>query len=223
MSKGKLAAMASLCALALPSTVYAQEGGFEGGLRTGYGIPLGKATDVARDDLSEGISGIIPLWVDAGYRIDQSLFVGGYFQYGYGFIGDTFEEACDLDGVSCSTNSIRVGAQIHYHFAPTSPANPWIGYGFGYEWFNIDVEGPGGEATITASGFEFANFQVGLDFMAAPNFYLGPFLSFSLDQYSSLDCSGSACLNVEDGSIDERSIHQWFVFGIRGGYSAFGG
>jgi len=219
----KLVVVASLCALLLPAPARAQDSGFEGGVRTGYGVPLGKATDNAGDDMSNGITGIIPIWVDAGYRIDQSLFIGAYFQYGIGFIGDDFEEVCDISSVDCSTSSMRVGAQIHYHFAPTSPANPWIGYGLGYEWFKISVEGPAAEANVTASGFEFANFQAGLDFMASPNFYVGPFVSFSLDQYSSIDCDGSACGTIQDGSIDEKSLHQWFVFGIRGGYTAFGG
>ena len=74
------------------------------------------------------------------------------------------------------------------------------------------------------SGFEFANFQAGLDFMPSVNFYIGSFLSFSLDQYSLLDCSGSACAGTPlDESIDEKSRHQRFVFGIRSAYTGFGG
>jgi hypothetical protein len=231
MTNRRLIAVAALCILALPSVANAQDSGFEGGLRTGYGVPLGKLTgaeDLAgdEDELSEGIAGIIPFWIDAGFRIDPNLFVGGYFQYAPGFIGSTLDRPCDIDSVDCTTSSMRVGAQIHFHVAPTSPANPWIGYGLGYEWYRFKAEGPGGEIGFTASGFEFANFQAGLDFMPSPNFYIGPFVSFSLGQYDSLDvdCSGGGCVALPaGGSIDEKALHEWFVFGLRGGYTGFGG
>jgi hypothetical protein len=227
MAKSELVVLATLCGLALPAAAYAQDSGFEGGVRAGYGVPLGKVTDNAQDDLSEGISGIIPVWLDAGFRVDPHLFLGAYFQYGLGIVGDGLEDVCDIDQVDCTTKSIRVGAQIHYHIAPDSQANPWIGYGLGYEWYSFNADTPAGDIGFTTSGFEFANFQAGLDFKAAPNFYIGPFLSFSLGQYSDVDasCSGALCqgLTVEDGSIDEKTLHEWFVFGIRGGYTAFGG
>ena len=34
-------------------------------------------------DSSKYASGIIPIWVDAGYRIDPHWYVGGYFQFAF--------------------------------------------------------------------------------------------------------------------------------------------
>jgi hypothetical protein len=128
---------------------HAQQSGFEGGLRTGYGMPLGKAADRGAD-LSDGIAHIVPLWVDAGYRATENLFVGGYFQYGLGAVGSAFDDACDSTGVNCSTSSLRLGAQIHYHFSPRTTADPWLGYGFGYEWYKLNFI-PRGTSTSALS------------------------------------------------------------------------
>ncbi|HMJ16410.1 MAG TPA: outer membrane beta-barrel protein [Polyangiaceae bacterium] len=219
-------ALFGLTILSLCETAAAQESGFEAGLRTGYGVPFGEGAEDAQD-ISDAISGIIPLWIDVGYRVTPNVFVGAYFQYGLGFEGEDIEDACDLDGIDCSVSSHRLGAQLHYHFSPRRSADPWLGLGFGYEWYNAHVEAGDGELSASISGFEFANLQGGVDFYPGEHFYLGPFVSFSLDQYDSLDveCSGAGnefCDGFGDGDIEDKSIHNWFVVGIRGGYTGFG-
>ena len=163
------------------------------------------------------------MWVDVGYRLTPNVFVGAYFQFGIGFVGSRLSDLCDINGVDCSTSSIRLGGQVHYHFVPEGRADPWLGYGFGYEWWNIGVRLPGGEFSATTRGLELANFRAGVDFYPAPLFYLGPFVSFSLDQFDSVDtCSGGAgvtCTVLGDGDIQDKSLHQWLLFGLRGGFT----
>lgn len=220
-----LGLLVSLCMMGtfMASSAAAQNGGFEGGLRTGYAVALGETSD--NNDLDDLVSGVIPIWVDAGYRMDESLFFGGYFQYGFGFVGNGPDDGCDASGVDCSTSSMRLGAQIHYHVSPDSSADVWFGYGLGYEWLNFSVDAPSAEFSATASGFEFANLQLGIDFRASENFYIGPVLSFSLGQYSSQDyddCSGTAAVLCSvDGDIDDTSLHEWLFLGIRGGFTGF--
>jgi hypothetical protein len=216
--------------LSVAAPAAAQDSGFEVGLRTGYGVPLGEAVDGASEDINNMIAGVVPLWLDLGYRVTPNVFIGGYFQYGFGVLGENLDGPCEEnDDVDCSVHSHRVGAQLHYHFSPRNSADPWLGIGFGYEWLKMGVEGDGGEFDLTARGFELANLQGGVDFYPADNFYLGPFLSFSLDQYSSVeaDCSGQAgvicgALDEIDGDIDDKSIHNWLMIGVRGGYTGFG-
>jgi hypothetical protein len=229
MCRALRSAVAAGLALFVCGEARAQASGFEAGLRTGYGLPLGTAVEGAAADLDELIAGVIPLWIDAGYRLNQNFFLGAYFQYGFGVRGDLNEDACDVEGVDCSVSSHRLGAQLHYHFTPTGAAEPWLGFGFGYEWLSFQVEGQGGEFSMSPSGFELANFQGGLDFFPADHFYLGPFASFSLDQYDSVDieCSGNAsaaCSALEpvSGDIEDKTIHNWLLIGIRGGFSGVG-
>jgi len=70
--------------LALAGTASAE--GFELGARLGYGLPMGDAVKDAK--LSDSVSGQIPIWLDVGYRIDESLFVGAYGQYGITMVKD---------------------------------------------------------------------------------------------------------------------------------------
>jgi hypothetical protein len=76
------------------------------------------------------------------------------------------------------------------------------------------------DQSSTGKGFEFINLQGGLDFKVAPGLALGPFLSFSIGQYSSasVSCSGNACGGFASASddIDEKAPHQWLLLGVRG-------
>ena len=208
-----------LAVLSRPGVARADKG-FEAGARLGYGIPLGEMAEGV--DLSDGIDGQIPIWLDVGYRPIEALMIGLYFQYGIGLIDN---EACDIDGVDCSGSDIRFGLQAHYHISPEEQLDPWVGLGIGYEWLNRGVEAMGTEVSSTLHGFEFLNLQAGLDIAVAEHVKLGPFLSFSLGQYGSgsAECSGAACSalgTVEiDGDIEEKSLHQWLVIGARVAYT----
>jgi hypothetical protein len=218
-----------LAVLGTVSSAHAE--GFELGARLGYGVPMGKAEDEADGDLSDGISGMIPLQLDVGYRVIPELSLGGYVMYGFGFTGDDISDACenadDVVGVtaSCSTHDVRLGIQAQFHFLPRKKRDPWRGGGAGYEWltFGVDISGGGSEVEVsaTAKGFEFVNLQGGLDFKAARGLALGPFLSFSIGQYgeTSSSCSGNACTGFDSpssGDIENKALHQWLLLGIRG-------
>src|SRR5688500_17562328 len=66
------------------------------GVRTGYGFPLGgirgasteevRGTTVTSNELalSDFYTGMIPIWLDAGYFVTNELMFGLYGQYGIG-------------------------------------------------------------------------------------------------------------------------------------------
>ena len=81
--RGRSAAtLATLFALALPSTRAAAEPKPEIGFRSGYAVPFGKIyeRDGQPDDLHDFAKGQVPIWFDIGARIHENLFVGAYFQ-----------------------------------------------------------------------------------------------------------------------------------------------
>lgn len=210
--------------IAKPQPAFAKDhrSGFEASLRLGYGLPFGELRQ--NSDLNDVIGGQIPLWLDVGYRLNPALFLGAYVQYGFGFVGDAIDEACDeSDEVDCSATDIRLGLQLHYHLAPQSTANPWVGIGVGYEWMSLGLEAEGQEAVFTSSGFEFFNLQMGLDFRVARHLFTGPFVSLSFGQYDeiSVDCDGGLCSALGasvDSDIEDTAIHGWVVLGLRGTY-----
>jgi hypothetical protein len=197
--------------------------GFEGGLRLGYGIPLGKSSGRG-EDMNEGISGQAPLWIDLGYRIIPPLFLGLYFQYGLGFLGDDLERSCDEGNADCSVVDIRFGAQVQYHPYPGRAGDLWLGAGIGYEWLTISTDEAGLNIGVTMRGFEYFSLQLGVDFTVTHHFYLGPFLAISGGEFSStsVSCSGDPSCSAFEAEmsqdIDDKSLHSWIFIGVRGGY-----
>src|SRR5438105_4003214 len=51
------------------------------GLRLGYALPMGNLAEGAK--LGDGISGQIPIWIDAGYMVTPNILLGLYGQYGF--------------------------------------------------------------------------------------------------------------------------------------------
>jgi hypothetical protein len=177
------------------------------GLRLGYGLPLGNATgDVGQSD---AYSGMIPIWIDAGYMVTPEILVGIYLQYGIAMVADA---SCP-EGLDCSGSNIRFGVQGHYHLGVGKPLDPWLGVGIGYEIAGISF----GEGSSSLSGLEFLNLQGGADFTLSDGLTAGPFASFSIGQYSSVG------LDPEppgySGSIQEKGVHMWFVLGAKGAFA----
>jgi hypothetical protein len=199
-----------LAALLVPMASQAQ---VSLGLRAGYAPAMG---DAAKDSkMSDNTKSQIPLQLDALYKVTKDIGVGAYFSYGFAQVGDP---GCDETGVDCSGNVMRFGVQAHYTFNQLkAPLVPWAGLGFGYEMANIEATYPGGKVNIDASGFEFLNLQVGGDYAVTEKFAVGPYLQFSIAQYSKLkvEDSGDPTENF-DGDITDKAVHEWFGFGIRG-------
>ena len=178
------------------TTSRASAGGFELGARLGYGIPAGKFAD-DNSDLSDGVSGMIPLQLDLGYRVSPAFSIGGYVMYGIGFSATTFRNPVTRPTISrgsapdCSARDVRLGIQAQFHFLPKKKLDPWLGAGLGYEWLDTrqDTSGGGREGlSVTGKGFEFINLQGGLDIKVAPGLAIGAVLvildwSIQLRQY----------------------------------------
>ena len=213
-----------LAAAAVPSVAAAQSGA-EVGVRTGYAFAAGHVGALANSNdekLSNWISGQWPIWIDAGYRFNPSLYLGGYFQYGFGSVNDDQQTGCRNSNVNCSASDTRIGVMGRYHFGPTSQFSPWVGVGIGYEWTSYTVSESVASTTTDShwSGWEFANLQAGLDFSVASRFVLAPFISLSFDQYRHYSYTGNGgpfSLNGS-GSPAKESIHEWILIGVRAAF-----
>jgi len=210
------------------STSSGEPGGaaFEIGVRVGYGVPLGTAfsvrdatTGILQDaKLSDEIKGMIPLSIDIGYRFDPNWYLGGFFQYGIGFIPNN--SGCS-NGISCSTSDLRFGLTVRYHFLPSQMFDPWFGIGAGYEILHESASGTlfgvPFDVSGSVSGFEFGHAQAGVDIALSSMFSIGPFAEFTIGQYSS--SSGSASAGGQQASsstsIDNKTLHEWLIFGLR--------
>lgn len=179
--------------------------GLRVGLRTGYAVPLGYLGEATY--LFDVVRGHIPFWFDIGARVMPWLYVGAFGSAGVGFLGDS----CS-GNLSCNATVLRIGLNAHVHFRPRSSFDPWLGVGFGYESIAISISGGGAEQTAKARGLEPFAVQLGGDFFVSRRARLGPFLAFTIAQYTFASSNG-----IEDTDFVRR-LHHWVTLGLRGAY-----
>jgi hypothetical protein len=201
------------------------------GLRTGYGVPIGKYADTRtlagfRDTdvhtIGDDTYGVIPLWFDAGYRLTPELMLGAYFMFGVVLprtapATDPLAGGCP-EGLDCFASGIRLGLEAQWRFAPGSDIHPWLGVGAGYERVNSHLEGElfsiPFDASTTHVGPDLLQLQAGVDFDQGPIFGLGPFVSLSAMQYTG--CSFETAGASAACELDDRAWHGWLLLGVRG-------
>jgi len=182
-----------------PSSAREEWSGPSLGFRAGYGKPFGDA--LGSTSQSSLIEGMIPVWVDLGYQSSSHLYVGGYFQFAIGMTPG--------DCAGCSANVMRFGLNVHYHLLPRYDYDPWVGIGTGYEILNLSGLGT---SSTSLRGFEFVNLQVGVDIPVTDNVTVGPFVAFSIAEYTNGSGLSGTGLSFEMG----KKPHEWLILGIRG-------
>jgi hypothetical protein len=197
--------------------------GFQMALRTGYSIPMGKVSNEPNDAMSDSFGSEVPFLVDIGAKVIPNLFVGGYVGIGLGISVGALRDRCEESNATCLGSDLRLGAQVQYHILPQGNANPWFGYGIGFELISVSVKPNGQPAgtiassedgTVEASGFEFAHLMAGVDVRMSRGFGLGPFLDLSLGQYSHMKVDVPRW-PAEDRDIPDKAMHQWLALGLR--------
>jgi outer membrane protein W len=225
-----LAAGACACTWLTASAAVADpQAGMSFGLRTGYSMPsgqVGKAGPTDKvSDLGDSVKGMVPLWLDIGYRVTPNLYLGGSFQYAFGFVNkDKAGPICEQ--AECSTHDLAFGANVQYHFLPTASFDPWIGAGLGYEILTLSLSQSGsGKASAldqTAKGLQFLNLQLGGDIATSPQFVVGPFVNVTVgkfNSYSVLGKSGGTTVLDQSGDLQDAQIYEWITVGLRGQFN----
>jgi hypothetical protein len=198
------------------------DSGIELGFRTGYAFSAGHLGAVANgtdQDLGSYVSGQWPFWLDAGYRINSNWYIGGFFQYGVGFVNDDQQSGCRNANVDCSASDLRFGVMGRYHFTGIARLLPWVGYGIGWDRGSFSLHGStvDGDTESTWSGMEFANFQVGADFTLPHRAIIAPFVSFSLGQFDNRTTTTrvASYTSTVDQDLVKQSLHEWIFIGVR--------
>jgi len=184
------------------------------GARTGYSFALGDADGTAA--MTDITSGQLPLHLDIGYRPSGTgITIGGYLTYGFGSTSGLTKDTCAANGVSCSTNSLHVGAQLLYDLGrPHDPTVPWLGFGLGYDALTFKAAAGTSSSEVTMSGVEFI-FQGGYDWRVGAG-AIGGFASFSLARYTDLSGGG------QSGALADTRLHEWLTLGLRGSFDLGG-
>lgn len=212
--------LAFLVAVLLSGTVTAQgtpvpDRGAELALRSGVAIPFGETQDGT--NLDQYASSAIPFILEAGFRIDSSLFVGGRFGYGLAQLKNP-NNICT--NASCDGSVISLGLEAIYRLMPYQTFAPWVGLGGGYEWASADSSGQTISGGFTLSGLQ-GLVMVGGDYRANEHLVLGPFLEAAFGRYDSTEGyirgpNGATTTTTSD--IMNTAWHTWLTLGVRGAF-----
>lgn len=135
-------------------------------------------------ELDDEVAGLLPLWLDAGYRFADRWFVGAYFQYAVGVTSKTRDRVCP----SCVNTWMRYGIQGQYSIVRTPGAHVWLGLAVGRHSYDLlNEEDQKGTAY---AGWEPFHVQAGGSWRPLPGFELGPFISLS---YAFVDSKQDTC------------------------------
>lgn len=190
----------------------ADDGGLVIGARVGYASPFG---DVVRDgaSLEDVADAKLPIWLELGYRFDRRVRGELYLEVAPASVADG---SCAPD-VPCSAADVRFGVAVRFHLAPAALLDPWIGLGVGLEMLRAEVFDPGpfrapGRYELRWSGIELP-LEVGLEIAVADRISLGPYLSVSVAQFTSVrerPVGGASAT----GALDARATHGWLQLGL---------
>jgi hypothetical protein len=210
---------------------YRGDTGPEIGFRLGWAVPAGDATGDSRGLLSDRFAGVLPIVFDLGYRLHPRVYIGAYFQYGFGFVNDSpgsWAEPCGRTGSRCSISSVRWGGDIRVHLMPTRKIDPWLGTGIGHEKMTFDAyaldpyTGAQAETHWTASGLEYVHADVGAEHRGSRNVSIGAILSVSVGHYSNetnwYPLSGQRSPGGGTIAIPSGAVHEWIMFCVRVSY-----
>lgn len=198
------------------------------GARTAYSIPIGQVQGDADGDISDVISGQVPIWLDLGGRFSQHYFLGITGAYGFGVLPRSLSSACAADESAsvahphCSAHGVRAGLELLYEPTMKDHFDPWLGAGVGWEWLSVaetaNVQGLESEEGIHVNGPQLFMLQGGFDYMLTPGVGIGLFAAVSFDMYvsASISCRG-ACSDGSGGSVDiqDNTVHEWLSGGAR--------
>jgi hypothetical protein len=187
--------------------------GFTFAGRVGISLPFGDAYRTSTGSpvaIAENSTASIPLQLDVGLTLAHHYFVGAYGQYRFGLL----KSGVCPEGLGCSEAGARAGAEFIYSFGTSSSGiGAWVGVGSGWEWSFSKGSSSTGSATVTLSGWEFAQLQVGVDAWLSNTVRMGYYISGSVGQFSRGGLSdGSSSVDV---AIPEKALHTWLEMGFK--------
>lgn len=193
----------------------APESGPELGLR--LGLTNGFGSFESSNRVSDSVAGMLPLWVDAGYRVYDRWFLGFYWQYALGIRSVTSVSECK----TCVHSGIHYGLQVNYSVSRGRSAHVWVGLGVGRHSFEtVDELTKRGTAY---EGWEPLSIHLGSAWRPTLGVEIGPFFTWAYSTMSSRSgvCYApdrAGCPPEDKASLPDGPSIWWNTLGIRASF-----
>jgi hypothetical protein len=185
--------------------------GGEVALRTGVAFPFGESGEGY--DFDQYASSAIPLLLEAGFRADASMFVGGRFGYAF---PDLKNPNNGCANASCDGSVVTLGLEGIYRINPYNTFAPWLGVGGGYEWTSANATALNVNAGFTLMGFH-GLLMAGGDYRINEKLVIGPAIEWLFGRFGSVEARAPVFGNVTR-DVMNTSWHHWLTLGVRGAF-----
>lgn len=149
--------------------------------------------------------------LSAGFRFLDSFFLGTFIEGGTGTVNTTGAFAiCDEQGVECKAGVVRVGLEARGYLFSQSRYQPWLGAGFGYEWFTFSGHDSLYDESVSlrARGPEQLRLSGGVNVWLTDMISVNTFGAYSRGRFSSVELAMT-------GAPTEQlpgAAHHWVSF-----------
>lgn len=161
------------------------------GVGIGGVIPGGEINDGVL--FSDVIDSFLLGRAEAGYRWNELLMAGLYFEGGTGSVNTSELPVCDGAGIECNAGLVRIGVHARAYLPTASRFQPWGGAGLGYEWFafNATADDTAEYLRVRANGAERLQLSMGFDIWSFRRQVITLLLGYSLGKYDQVTVSDS--------------------------------
>jgi hypothetical protein len=189
--------------------------GFQLGARLGYALPTGRLDSNSGTPVSSLETAIVPIGIDAGYRVSRYVYLGGTFAWAPGVAPNQTGNPCQQPGVSCFRQDAQLRGEARFYFAPYAKTGGWFGLGMGWEIASFAHSVGSSTTTGTRTGPVLPDMQLGFDIRRGAT-AVGLYLGVSVAMY--LTEGLNPPYQPEATWIDDRAVHTWITLGMRGSY-----
>ena len=158
---------------------------------------------------------MVPLGLDAEYRLLPALGITARVQYGIG-VPTLCQTAADCTA-SLGTD-VEAVLGVRWHLPTVGPVAPLVDWCFGYEWFTARFADAGAKSTRSYRGPVLASVRFAAPFRLGAHWILGPLVDASAGTFTAQTLEGSAFSISRD--VPVRAVHSWIQLGLRLEFSA---
>lgn len=202
------------CALVAPAVTRAQL--LIGG-QAGLAIPFGDQREA--EPLADFAKVAVPLELRVGWRLTPRLSLGLQGGWGWGSVGDSWDDACAAAGLDCGAHLWRVAGRVEYAFGE-GRWRPFVAGSLGWEWLVERWEEGGSNWERRTLGGPALGLDAGVDLAVSPRFTLGAYVGLAGGVYMAQWVTGEepATGTYEDAaSVSSPALHGWATaLGLRG-------
>lgn len=179
---------------------------FDVGVSLGYALSVGSAE--AGSAVSDVSNGIVPLELDAVYRLTDGVGLGAWFRY-----GPSIPTLCGTASECRSSvgSDVALALRVRFMLPRLGPMRPVADAGVGYEWFASLLTDNGVTSTRAYRGPLVLTGSVAALFCLSERWSLGPIVGVGIGMFT--DSSLQAPGIDQTTAVPAKSAHAWLTLG----------